>query len=197
MSVKHAKPNFNQSQVGEILKRRFGLKPSEIRLLPSYDDQNFYVVTTEGGEYILKISNTEDSKNPNLFEVQSHAMFFLHQNGLPTQTSLPSTSGQLLIFEEMGMKPFTQFILSWLTYLTNGLFQNESLPFSGFSNGVNSLLFSYQDYTGDTKLTVHVVQQRLSLINYFVRLSIISTSAGVILVGFVCRSPGSQSHSSF
>lgn len=134
MSVNHAKPNVNQSQVAEILKRSFGLKPSEIRSLPSYDDQNFYVETTESGEYILKILNSEDSKNPNLVEVQSHAMFFLHQNGLPTQTPLPSTSGQLFIFEEMGMTPFTQFILSWLTYLTYSLFQNESLPFSGFSN---------------------------------------------------------------
>lgn len=111
MSKKHARPNFNQSQVGEILKRSFGLKASEIHSLPSYDDQNYYVATIEGGKYILKILNSEDSKNPNLVDVQSQVMFFLHQNGLPTQTTLPSTSGQLMIFEEMGMKPLTQFIL--------------------------------------------------------------------------------------
>uniref|UniRef100_A0A3Q3WQW9 Hydroxylysine kinase n=1 Tax=Mola mola TaxID=94237 RepID=A0A3Q3WQW9_MOLML len=88
MSMKHAKPNFGQSLVAEIVKRRFSLEPSEIRSLPSYNDQNFYVAAIEGGEYILKILNSEDSKNPAMIEVQTYAMSFLHQNGLPAQTKM-------------------------------------------------------------------------------------------------------------
>lgn len=107
MSVKHAQPNFSQSQVADIVKRLFSLTPSEIHSLPSYDDQNFYVAAIEGGEYVLKIMNSEDSKNLTLIEVQTHAMSFLQQNGLPTQTSLPTTSGQLMSLEEIGMKPVT------------------------------------------------------------------------------------------
>lgn len=109
MSVKHSKPNFSQSQAVEILKRLFSLTPSEIRSLPSYDDQNFYVADIEGGEYVLKIMNSKDSKNSTLIELQTYAMSFLHQNGLPTQTTVPTISGQLMSLEEKGMKPGTQF----------------------------------------------------------------------------------------
>lgn len=104
MSVKHAKPNFSQSQVVELVKRLYRLTPSEIRPLPSYDDQNFYVAAVEGGEYVLKVMNSKDSMNPVLIEVQTYAMSFLHQNGLPAQTALPTTSGQLMSLEEIGMR---------------------------------------------------------------------------------------------
>lgn len=107
MPAKHAKPNFSQSQVVDIVKRLFSLTPSEIHSLPSYDDQNFYVAAIEGGEYVLKIMNSEDSKDPTLIELQTHAMSFLRQNGIPAQTCLPTTSGQLMSLEEMGMKPVT------------------------------------------------------------------------------------------
>lgn len=104
MSVKHAQPKLNLSQVAEIMKRLYNLTSSEIRPLPSYDDQNFYVAPNEGGEYILKIMNTEDSKNPSMIELQTYAMSFLYQNGLPAQTAIPTTSGQLMSLEEMGMR---------------------------------------------------------------------------------------------
>ena len=108
MAMKNAKPNFSQSLVTEIVKRLYSLTPSEIRSLPSYDDQNFYVSAVEGGEYVLKIMNSEDSKNQTMFEVQSHVMAFLHQNGLPSQTPLPNTSGQLMSLEEAGRRsPWT------------------------------------------------------------------------------------------
>lgn len=102
MSSLHAKPDFSQSQVTEIMKRLFDLTLSKIEPLPSYDDQNFQVVTDDGVEYVLKIMNSEDSKNFGLIDVQTYAMAFLHQNGLPTQTAVPTTSGQLLSLEEIG-----------------------------------------------------------------------------------------------
>lgn len=108
MEEKHSKPNVSQSQVSELVKRVYGLTPSEIRSLPSYDDQNFYVAPAEGGEYVLKIMNSEDSKNPALIEVQTYAMSLLQQNGLPAQTAWPTTAGQLTSLEEIGMKPVTQ-----------------------------------------------------------------------------------------
>lgn len=104
MSEKHAKPNFTHSQVTEMVKRLYGLTPSEIRPLPSYDDQNFYVASIESGEYVLKIMNSEDSKNPTLIEMQTYAMSFLHQNGLPAQTALSTSTGQLMTEEEIGEK---------------------------------------------------------------------------------------------
>lgn len=104
MSAKHAKPMFNESQASETVKKLYNLTPREIRSLPSYDDQNFYVAPFEGGEYILKIMNSEDSKNTGLIEVQTYAMSFAHQNGLPAQTAVPTISGELMSLEEMGMR---------------------------------------------------------------------------------------------
>ncbi|XP_067370122.1 hydroxylysine kinase-like isoform X1 [Channa argus] len=101
MSQKHSKPNVSHSQVSEMVKRLFGLTALKIHSLPSYDDQNFYVAPMEGGEYVLKIMNSADSKNPALIEVQTYAMNFLHKNGLPTQTALSATSGQLMSLEEI------------------------------------------------------------------------------------------------
>ncbi|XP_070817278.1 hydroxylysine kinase isoform X2 [Chaetodon trifascialis] len=92
MSEKHFQPNFSQSQVVELVKRLFNLTPSDIHSLPSYSDQNFYVAAVEGGEYVLKIMNSEDSKDPTLIELQTCAMSFLHQNGLPAQTAHLTTS---------------------------------------------------------------------------------------------------------
>ena len=103
MAQKHAKPNFSPSQVEDVVKRLFRLTASEIRSLPSYGDQNLYVAVVEGGEYVLKIMDSEESKNQTLIEVQTIAMSWLHQNGLPAQTALPTTSGQLMSLEEMGM----------------------------------------------------------------------------------------------
>ncbi|CAK6958179.1 hydroxylysine kinase isoform X2 [Scomber scombrus] len=118
MSMKHAKPNFSQSQVSEMVKKLFNLTPSEIRSLPSYDDQNFYVAPVEGGEYVLKIMNSEDSKNPTLIEVQTYAMSFLHQNRLPAQTAVPTTTGQLMSLEEIDCGYGCQkYLVRLLTYL--------------------------------------------------------------------------------
>uniref|UniRef100_A0A667WRU3 Hydroxylysine kinase n=1 Tax=Myripristis murdjan TaxID=586833 RepID=A0A667WRU3_9TELE len=87
MPAQH-KPSLSHSQASEIVKRLFGMTPSLLCPLPSYDDQNFYVLTVEGGKYILKVMNSVDSKNPTLLEVQTHTMAFLHQQGLPVQTYL-------------------------------------------------------------------------------------------------------------
>ncbi|XP_036971363.1 hydroxylysine kinase-like [Acanthopagrus latus] len=118
MAQKHAKPNFSPSQVEDVVKRLFRLTASEIRSLPSYGDQNLYVAVVEGGEYVLKIMDSEESKNQTLIEVQTFAMSWLHQNGLPAQTALPTASGQLMSLEEMDCGYGCQkYLVRLLTYL--------------------------------------------------------------------------------
>lgn len=102
MSAVRTNPEFSPSQAAEIAKRLYGLSPSKMEPLPSYVDQNFYVATEEGGEYVLKIFNFKDSKNLKLFEVQMQAMSFLDQNGMPVPTAVPTTSGQITSLEEAG-----------------------------------------------------------------------------------------------
>ncbi|XP_051977934.1 hydroxylysine kinase-like [Xyrauchen texanus] len=117
MSMKESKPNLRHSQVTEIVKRLFGLTASIMRPLPSYDDQNFYVTSSDGGEFVLKIMNSADSQNFTVLEVQTHAMNFLHQRGLPAQTALPTLTGQLMSLEEIdcGIGKLTK-ICGKLTY---------------------------------------------------------------------------------
>ncbi len=81
---------------------------TEISTLPSYIDQNFIVVDTEGAKYVLKIMNTEESKNAALLRVQTLAMSFLRQHGIPAQTAVPSTTGQLMSMEEIGNGKMSQ-----------------------------------------------------------------------------------------
>ncbi|KAM7011964.1 hydroxylysine kinase [Tautogolabrus adspersus] len=128
MAAQHTKPNFSQHQVAELVKRLFQLTPSEIRSLPSYDDQNFYVAAVEGGEYVLKIMNSDDSKNTNLIEVQTYTMSFLNQNGLPAQTALPTISGQLMSLEEMDCGYGCQkYLVRLLTYLPGAIISKAPL----------------------------------------------------------------------
>ncbi|XP_028300769.1 hydroxylysine kinase [Gouania willdenowi] len=118
MAAKHIKPKFSQSQVTEIVKRLFSLTPSEVRSLPSYDDQNFFVATVDDGEYVLKIMNSADSENLTLIEVQTYTMAYLQQNGLPAQTARPTTSGKLMSLEEMDFGYGCQkYLVRLLTYL--------------------------------------------------------------------------------
>lgn len=102
MSAKPVKPDFSKSQAADITKRLYGFTPVEVDSLPSYMDQNFYVATAEGGKYVLKIFNFKDSENPTLIQVQTCAMSFLHQNGIPVPTAVPATSGQITSLEEAG-----------------------------------------------------------------------------------------------
>lgn len=111
-------PKFSPAQAADILKSLYDLTTTDIRPLPSYDDQNFYVSCSNGHEYVLKIMNSGDSKNPPLLEVQTYAMAYLHQNGLPAQTATPTVTGQLMSLEELdcgfGRQKYLVRLLSYL-----------------------------------------------------------------------------------
>ncbi|KTF95511.1 hypothetical protein cypCar_00004304 [Cyprinus carpio] len=118
MPTKESKPNLSHSQVTETVKRLYGLTASVIRPLPSYDDQNFYVAPSEGGEYVLKVMNSADSHNITVIELQTHAMNFLNQRGLPAQTALPTLTGQLMSLEEFDCGfGLQKYLVRLLTYL--------------------------------------------------------------------------------
>jgi len=74
----------------------------DISTLPSYIDQNFLVVDKDDTKYVLKIMNSEESENDSRLEVQTLAMSFLNQHGIPCQTAMLTTTGQLMHMEEIG-----------------------------------------------------------------------------------------------
>lgn len=119
------KPPFTEVEASALVESVFGLKVSKILPLPSYDDQNFHVCisrakdTTDGpSDYVLKISNTESSKNPDLIEVQSHIIMFLRAAGFPT-ASVCRTKGDnitSLVSVDSGSEVKT-YLVRLLTYL--------------------------------------------------------------------------------
>ena len=97
------KPRLSEAQVVELVQRLYGLELSAVRPLPSYDDQNFHVVVPRGGgEYVLKIMNSVDSINPTVIDVQTQAMSFLQEHGIPAQTAVRNAAGGLMNLEEIG-----------------------------------------------------------------------------------------------
>uniref|UniRef100_A0A3Q2Y9L1 Hydroxylysine kinase n=1 Tax=Hippocampus comes TaxID=109280 RepID=A0A3Q2Y9L1_HIPCM len=113
-NTQHSEANYNDTSAEELVKKHYKLTPSELRHLPSFEDQNIYIAAVEGGEYVLKIINSENSKDPILFEVQTYVMNFLHDNGFPKNTE------RLII----GLLPLTdcgsglqKYLMRLLTYL--------------------------------------------------------------------------------
>lgn len=102
MSENNAKPNVSLDQATELLSKLYDLTATEIHSLPSYDDQNFYTSANNGHEYLLKITNTKDSENPNLIEIQTYTMSYLQENGISTQNVLPTNTGKLWSIQEIG-----------------------------------------------------------------------------------------------
>ncbi|XP_006131446.2 hydroxylysine kinase [Pelodiscus sinensis] len=119
------KPAFNEKEATELVERVFGLKVSAIRSLPSYDDQNFQVTISrsEGTEdcayeCVLKITNCEDSQNPELIEVQTRIMMFLNAEGFPSATPYLTKDGNIMSLESLGTGSVTKkYMVRLLTYL--------------------------------------------------------------------------------
>lgn len=111
-----AKPSFSEAQAQAVVESVFGFKVSGIRRLPSYDDQNFHVCvlrtteTTDGPtEYVLKITNTESSRTPDLIEVQSHVIMFLQVAGFPTASVCRTKGDSITSLMSVGKGPPTRW----------------------------------------------------------------------------------------
>ncbi|NWS73297.1 HYKK kinase, partial [Crotophaga sulcirostris] len=119
------KPALSESEAAELIDRVFGLKVSWIRPLPSYDDQNFHVRVSrnkeeaEGtDEYVLKITNSEDSQEPDLIEAQTQAMMFLNAEGFPSATPYLTKDGNIMSLESKDTGPGNmKYMVRLLTYL--------------------------------------------------------------------------------
>ncbi|KAG8594681.1 hypothetical protein GDO81_001293 [Engystomops pustulosus] len=103
-----SKPAVNEAQAIKLAEAIYGLQVSKVKPLPSYVDQNFYIQTVDDGnngqrEYVLKIMNGNDSVNSELIQVQTCAMKFLFDEGLPTPNPLSTKSGAIMSLEAIGI----------------------------------------------------------------------------------------------
>ncbi|XP_066492345.1 hydroxylysine kinase [Tiliqua scincoides] len=118
------KPAFSEKQAVELVEKRFGLKVSELKPLPSYVDQNFHVCVLqfEDGDhkedFVLKITNSEESQNLRLIEVQTRIMLFLNKEGFPVPTPRFTKEGEIMFQESVDANSGTkEYIVRLLTYL--------------------------------------------------------------------------------
>ncbi|XP_076781385.1 hydroxylysine kinase-like isoform X2 [Arvicanthis niloticus] len=119
------KPTFTEAQASALVESVFGFKVSKIQPLSSYDDQNFHVhisrskeTTDDPVDYVLKISNMESSRTPDLIEMQNHVIMFLRAAGFPT-ASVCRTKGDntiSLISIDRGSE-IKSYLVRMLTYL--------------------------------------------------------------------------------
>ncbi|XP_054858404.1 hydroxylysine kinase [Eublepharis macularius] len=119
------KPAFSETQAVSLVERVYGFSVSKIKPLPSYDDQNFHlrVAGLEGPpegieEYVLKITNCEDSQNPSLIEAQTRIMMFLSAEGFPVATPRFTTHGEIMFLKSIDIGSATiGYMVRLLTYL--------------------------------------------------------------------------------
>jgi 4-aminobutyrate aminotransferase-like enzyme/Ser/Thr protein kinase RdoA (MazF antagonist) len=85
-------PNLLVEEVGEIVRRIFGVRGS-LSPLPSERDQNFRVDTESGPSYVLKISNPADP--PSVIEMQTEAIRHIRRQDpdLPVMRVVPTSDG--------------------------------------------------------------------------------------------------------
>lgn len=98
----YSRPTLSLQQATQLVEQLYGKSVTKITNLPSYLDQNFRLEAEDGKRYVLKIMNVDDSKNKSLLEMQTLAMSFLKQHGLPAQTVIPTTTGELMSMEKIG-----------------------------------------------------------------------------------------------
>ncbi|XP_019953922.2 hydroxylysine kinase-like [Paralichthys olivaceus] len=118
MMAADPRPMLTPQQATEVTQQLYGVTVREITTLPSYIDQNYLVEDKEGSKYVLKIMNSKESEETTVLGLQTHAMSFLHQHGIPTQTAMPTTTGQLMSMEEIDCGQGAQtYCVRLLTYL--------------------------------------------------------------------------------
>ncbi|XP_035808995.1 hydroxylysine kinase-like [Amphiprion ocellaris] len=112
------RPTLTLQQATDMTTELYGVTVNEISTLSSYFDQNFLVVDKHGTKYILKIINSEESKNTALLRVQTLAITFLQQHGLPVQTVVPTVTGELMRMKETdcghGRRSYCVRLMSYL-----------------------------------------------------------------------------------
>ncbi|XP_078063213.1 hydroxylysine kinase-like, partial [Mustelus asterias] len=134
------KPSLSEAQAVELVERLYGLKVSSVRPMPSYDDQNFHVLVSEGQEsgdhsesYVLKVMNSVDSQDAGLIEAQTGAMMYLSEKGFPSPTPIPTIDGQIMSLETIGQgNESSQHMIRMLTYLPGVPFANLTLDHRTF-----------------------------------------------------------------
>jgi len=99
------KPNITKEQAGHLLSSLYNLTSETVKEFNSYDDRNFYFTTKEKGGnvwphgYILKITNSRDSKNLLFSDAQNQMILHMSRAGLDVPVPIENVHGELQSLE--------------------------------------------------------------------------------------------------
>ena len=112
-TVKMVRPFVTREHAISLASEIFNLdidssSQSAVKELGSYDDRNFYVRGTKEGierEYVLKVSNSDDSEYEGLLEELNTVMLHLDKGGIPCSVPQQTASGKYLELRQFTAMP--------------------------------------------------------------------------------------------
>ncbi|XP_023296880.2 hydroxylysine kinase [Lucilia cuprina] len=106
------KPKVNNEIVESLLRRLYGITIGEMKEMISYDDRNYLIkedpnmknpiiVTHWPHGYVLKISNSFDSKKPEIFDAQNQLMLYLSKQQVQCPRPIANVNGKYYSLESI------------------------------------------------------------------------------------------------
>lgn len=127
VTTTNMKPSLSKEAVPSIVHANYGLNVVEVSQLDSYDDQNFKVVTDQGENFVLKVSNSEDSNIPQLLEETNRLLIFCHDNGVPVPAPIVNHSNPSGVFRISIDNSNTEFAIRLMKYIPGTLLMDIPL----------------------------------------------------------------------
>ena len=110
------KPPVTKEEATRLIRDLYGMNAASLKELNSYDDKNYFfkpdgdvanqhVGTVCENGYILKVTNSQDSKCPEVFDGQNEMILHLAKAGMTMPTPIKNKSGALKSLEMMSPTP--------------------------------------------------------------------------------------------
>ena len=111
------KPCMDKEKAIEFAQKLYGLKASNVKEFNSYDDRNYFFKVDPNAEienenvkeinpegYILKVTNSLDSKDADFIQAQNLMILHMAKSNLAVPVPILNKNGELLSLEELEVK---------------------------------------------------------------------------------------------
>ncbi|XP_029156358.1 hydroxylysine kinase [Nylanderia fulva] len=106
------RPPVTEEIAVALLERLYGMRVTSMRELNAYDDRNYHVLceethvnphvtSIERAGYVLKITNSLDSRKTDILEAQTELMIFLNQRNICCSLPVKNVSGAYFSLENL------------------------------------------------------------------------------------------------
>ena len=104
------KPVVSATKAEDLLKKLYGMNMISVKELNSYDDRNFFFKVSTNHEnphiddicadgYILKVTNSVDSKDAEFTDAQNEMILHMADKGLDVPVPVPNVNNKLRFIE--------------------------------------------------------------------------------------------------